>query len=165
MKNCEIFVVLLYPTWIQSVFHSLCFLSVWPPRGHATQSRELLANRSGGFKRVSVVMAAEPRWQARLQWLKVNSHWTRVTIKRRVNTWTGRTKTNDVNVSILHEQQTKALLLKRPVSKHVRVIYPSTAVQNPTESLPESSVTNYTLAACLTAFYIHCPGVVMLPRS
>lgn len=78
-KIVNFYLVLLYPTWIQSDFRSLCFLPAWPPWGHATRSRELLANRSGGFKRVSVVMAAELCWQARLQWLKVNNHWTRVT--------------------------------------------------------------------------------------
>lgn len=63
------------PAWKHSGFPpSPCFLSIWPLRGHATWSRELLANRSDGFKCVSVVMAAEPHWQARLQWLKVNSH-------------------------------------------------------------------------------------------
>lgn len=58
---------------------SLCFYAILPLQGHATWSRELLANRSDGFKCVGVVMAAEPYWQARLHWLKVNGQWTGVT--------------------------------------------------------------------------------------
>lgn len=52
----------LNSTWKLNDFTSApCFHSVWSLWGHATWSR--------------AVMAAEPHWQARLQWLKVNSQW------------------------------------------------------------------------------------------
>lgn len=123
--------------------------SFWPLWGHAEWNGELLANRSDGFKCVSVVMALEPRWQgpvgydgSRLTAGGAESH----TIKRR-----GETRWHCRVCDLLKKRATYIIFM---------------AAQNPTKSsLLTDMWHNAPFQRVGQAFTLAAPGVINVTRG